>query len=97
MLRVEKSYSSDLDIENIWHYSFEQWGEAQADRYYDSLSESITRLAHSPKIGLSRDHIRPGLRAHHVGRHLVYYYIRDDHIYIVRIKHDRSDPYLYEE
>ena len=66
----------------------------------DSDIESIwhfTISAYPPAIGKARDEIRTDLRAYHVGRHFIYYYIRDDHIYIVRVRHDRSDPTHFEE
>ena len=97
MLEIRKSHEADSDIESIWQFSFEQWGESRADRYYDKLEDGITQLTHTPAIGRARDEIREGLRAYHVGRHFIYYYVRDDHVYVVRVRHDKSDPALFEE
>lgn len=97
MLKIRKSAKADLEIEGIWGFSFERWGEAQADRYYDKLNDACVQLARMPKIGTPRGKIKAGLRGYHVGRHVIYYYIRTDHIYIVRVRHDRSDPFLYDE
>lgn len=97
MLEIRKSSTADFEIEDIWQYSFEKWGEWQADNYNDKLSDAMAQLSQMPQIGAPRDKIRAGLRGYHVGRHVIYYYVRTDHIYVVRVRHDRSDPYLYEE
>ncbi len=97
MLEIQKSQRAKLELKSIWRYSFNKWGEAQADRYCANLERAIIQIGKSPKIGISRDNIREGLRAYHVGRHMIYYYVQVDHIYVVRVRHDRSDPYLYEE
>lgn len=55
------------------------------------------KLGELPEIGMSRDKIKTGLRGYHVGRHVIYYYILTDHLYVVRVRHDQSDPYLLEE
>ncbi|MBU3708327.1 MAG: type II toxin-antitoxin system RelE/ParE family toxin [Burkholderiaceae bacterium] len=34
-------------MEAIWSYSFEHWGEQQADRYVDVLTETFKALARS--------------------------------------------------
>lgn len=97
MLEIQTSHKADSDLEDIWHYSFQQWGEEQADRYYDKLDAAINQLGHMPKIGKPREQIRLGLRAYHTGRHIIYYQIYPTYIYILRVRHDQSDPYLYED
>ena len=97
MLEIRKSRRAEADLIDIWGYTFETWGERQADRYHDKLAKAFAQLSRTPNIGAPRDGIRPGLRALHAGSHVVYYYVRPDHIYIIRIRHDRSDPWLYEE
>jgi len=37
MRHIFKSPAAENDLENIWLYSFGEWGEEQADRYYDEL------------------------------------------------------------
>lgn len=97
MLNVRNAQRAKTDLKSIWRYSFKKWGEVQADHYLAKLDDATSQLGRTPKIGTSRDKIKAGLRAYHVGRHLIYYYIRTDHIYVVRVRHDRTDPYLYEE
>ena len=39
----------------------------------------------------ARDDVRPGYRAFHEGRHLIFYREAGDQIEIIRILHDRMD------
>lgn len=44
--------SAESDLIDIWRYSFEQWGELQADKYLDELDSGIRKLADNPAIGI---------------------------------------------
>jgi plasmid stabilization system protein ParE len=44
----------------IWHYSFREWGEAQADKYYAEIKAGILKLQAHPHLGRSRDDLRAG-------------------------------------
>jgi plasmid stabilization system protein ParE len=45
--RIHVSESAESDLVGIWQYSFEQWGELQADKYLDELDSGIRKLATS--------------------------------------------------
>ncbi len=94
MLEIQKSQKARSDLKGIWAYSFDQWGEDQADRYYDHLEKAMNQIARTPKVGKPREAIRPGLRGYHAGRHIIYYTIHATHILVLRVRHDRADPYL---
>jgi toxin ParE1/3/4 len=38
MPRVSKQASTEQDLIEIWLYTFNEWGEKQADRYLDDLA-----------------------------------------------------------
>ena len=81
------------DLYRIWEYTFDTWSEAQADKYYASLKEAFLNIASSPlSIGKPYDSLYLGLRGYHVGRHIVFYLIRDNgRVLIVRILHEKMD------
>ena len=83
--------AAERDLEDIWLYTLEQWGSAQADRYVDTLAAAFVELARSPKMASACDHIRTGYRRRGVERHMIYLRITDFGIVIVRILHDRMD------
>lgn len=60
MRLIFKTHEAETDLENIWFYSFEEWNEEQADKYYDQLVEEINKLLDNPELGQSRDTIRDG-------------------------------------
>ena len=54
--------SAESDLIDVWRYSFEQWGELQADKYLDELDSGIRKLADNSEIGMKRDYVRDGYR-----------------------------------
>jgi toxin ParE1/3/4 len=80
------------DLIEIWAYSCDQWGGAQADKYLDALGAGIDRLATKPKIGAQRDDVRKNYRVLHIKRHSIYYTLSGPRILIVRVLHSQMDP-----
>lgn len=79
------------DLKGIWRYSFQQWGVAQADRYLQDMDREIQELLQFPELGSSYELIRPGYRALHVKRHLVFYRRQGESLEIVRVLHEAMD------
>lgn len=73
-------------------YSQQTWGEKQRRIYIKQMDDCFHKLAASPMLGKARPEIYHALRSFPVGRHIVYYMKRDDHIIIVNVLHDRMDP-----
>ena len=92
MLRVRKTARAEEDLVDIWVYSYREWGEEQAERYFDELEAGIGMLGGNPELGRRCDHIRDGYRALWVNRHVVYYTVARRTVRIVRVLHERMDP-----
>lgn len=92
MLEIHKQVLAEEDLIDIWFYSFQKWGAAQADAYLDQLNGGIAVLAENPRIGINCDPIRQGYRRFHVKHHMVYYRINPPQIDIIRILHEDMDP-----
>ena len=45
------------ELEGIWHYTVQQWGVAQAERYLDELNSSFDARAQAPESAPACDHI----------------------------------------
>ena len=80
------------DLKQIWHYSFREWGEAQADKYYAEIKAGILKLQAHPHLGRSRDDLRAGYYALQVNQHVIFYTLTTSSIRIVRVLHVRTDP-----
>lgn len=83
------------DLEAIWVYSYENWGEYQADNYIYDLETSLQALAMRPEKGRPCEEIRAGYQKYSVGKHIIFYRATKKGIEIVRILHQRMDPDLH--
>lgn len=90
--QFELSEAADGDLTEIYLYSHRQFGERQADAYLASLDDCFMRLARTPMIGRSIEHIRAGyLRFEHAS-HTVFYVRTERGVRIVRVLHESMDP-----
>jgi len=73
------------DINDIWNYTYEQWSEKQADKYYNELIEKCEMLSNNPETFTD-------LRGFKVNKHIIFYrQIYQNSIEIERILHERMD------
>ncbi|MEQ1621414.1 MAG: type II toxin-antitoxin system RelE/ParE family toxin [Methylococcales bacterium] len=82
---------AQIDLEEIWLYSLEEWGITQADHYIRTLLIRFSWLAENPAIGKSRDDIKPGYYCFPEGSHLIFYTLTDYGIDVIGIPHQRMD------
>ena len=68
---------AEADLAAIYEYGFRQWGERQADRYYDALLAHFELLCDNPFLFAAVDDIRPGYRRSVCGTHAIYYRVND--------------------
>ena len=92
MRKIHKHACAETDLIEIWLYTFDRWGEAQAERYFDELDRGINQLGRYPKLGNLCDHIREGYRSLRINRHVVYYTATPSVVHIIRVLHERMDP-----
>jgi toxin ParE1/3/4 len=91
LLRLATSRETDADLADILEHSSRAWGMSQARRYLSSLRASFRRLREYPQLGFDRSDLYPGMRCAASQEHHIYYIVREDHIYIVRVLHERED------
>ncbi|WLI89115.1 type II toxin-antitoxin system RelE/ParE family toxin [Massilia sp. R2A-15] len=80
---------AERDLEDIWSYSYDNWGEQQANDYTDGLVETFDALAMSPASAPACDDIKPGYRRQVFERHVIYFRITGYGIEIIRVLHGR--------
>jgi len=90
-MRVELSPSAEVDLDEIWFYGVEQWDVAQADGYQEKLLDMATFLAEHPELGKDRPEIKPGYKSYAVGSHIIFFWVIDDVLRVIRILHQRMD------
>lgn len=73
MPKYELSLAADGDLTELYSYTYTEFGEAQADAYFESLEECLTRLAENPRLGRDVAILRKGYRRFVHKRHSIYY------------------------
>lgn len=79
-LRITKLAAKDLD--DLYTEGWVNWGEVQADRYYDGLLERFDRICEQPRMYQAVDDIREGYRRSVYEKHAIYYVFEDEAIEI---------------
>lgn len=80
------------DLTEIWNYTFEEWSEKQADKYYKLLIDTCKDVAENPESGENYEGIVSALFGIKVTRHIIFYRkLSENEIEITRILHERMD------
>lgn len=92
MAKPRFSRRAEADLLSIADDTLAKWGEVQTVDYLDEFEACCKRLVDNPSMGRSCDDIRPGLRRHEHGRHVLFYRHERGGILICRILHERMLP-----
>lgn len=80
------------DLNDIWTYTFEEWSEKQADKYYATLEFACMQIGENPELGKEYEGINRNLLGLRTGKHIIFYQIIDEQeVEIIRILHERMD------
>ena len=92
-MKYKISQEASQDIENIWHYTFENWSIEQADRYFNLIMDEIEYLTENPKSGIDYSAVRKEYFRSRIKSHFIFYKInwKQNEIEIIRILHQRMD------
>lgn len=88
-LRLRPSAREDLDA--IWDYTVETWGQAQAETYLNGLFDVFDMLCVMPEMAREHTAFRPPVRLHPTGRHLVVYRVAGGALEVLRVLGARQD------
>ncbi len=79
------------DLSDIWNYTFDEWSEHQANKYYNILINSCLEIAKNPNTGKNYEGIIKSLFGFKTGRHIIFYRKVDNKVEILRILHGQMD------
>ncbi|WP_333606567.1 type II toxin-antitoxin system RelE/ParE family toxin [Arsukibacterium sp.] len=91
MLKLSVTPKAVSDLVQIWLYTCEEWGTAQADKYVDSLEVGMKQLLNHPLLGANYAHVLAGYRRLQVEHHAVFYQVLDAEVLIIRVLHEDMD------
>ena len=80
------------DLTEIWNYTFDEWSEKQADKYYFLLLDSCQEIAENPNFGKKYTIVADNLLGFKSNLHIIFYKVlTNTEIQIIRILHGRMD------
>ena len=92
MPKYELTEAAGADLSDIYSFTFTEFGERQADAYFESLDECLTRLASNPQLGREIGFLRKGYRLFVHQRHSIYYKPAKSGILVVRVLGPGMNP-----
>ncbi|HEV3026169.1 MAG TPA: type II toxin-antitoxin system RelE/ParE family toxin, partial [Planctomycetota bacterium] len=84
MKEARLSVQARADLEEIWLFIAEDSPDA-ADRFIDRILGTCQRLAHSPRIGRSREDLASGIRSFRVDKYIIFYRAAKSGIEVARV------------
>lgn len=86
------SQKAQLDIIEIWEYTFKKWSLSQADKYYNLILDEIELLAQNPLQGIDYGKVRRRYLGRKIQSHIIFYRVaKKNEVEIIRILHSRMD------
>ncbi len=91
MIEIRLSEAAKADLIDIWGTTFETWGPDQADTYLDDIDRALNGLTGNPLLGSDCSDIIQGVRRLITGRHVAFYQVSDETIFVIRVLHQSMD------
>ena len=95
MLKIFIRPQARNDIKKIWRYTYNNWGEKQADNYAHAIGQAVHEMPENPEIGNNIDNIRKGYRLYHFKHHLIVYRLSSAVIEVVRVLGENMEIKLH--
>lgn len=83
--------NAKADLQEIWNYTLDNWGEVQADDYIFEFFSRFEWLCNQPLIGKHRPEIKAGYYSLLQAEHIIFYEISNNGIAIIGIPHQSMD------
>lgn len=90
-MRLQFSPAARADLDDIFEYTHDLWGAAQAVRYLRDIQATCESLISGHAAGQSAEHVRTGYRKSVSGSHMIYFRVADERLIVIRILHQSMD------
>lgn len=90
MKTVKLTQKASQDLEDIWFYGYHHFGEDQADRYINHISD-IFRIMCENSTGTPRPEPGENINALPFERHIIYFLQSDTDLTVIRILSQQQD------
>ena len=85
MYEYELTQNAKDDLFRIYSFGYKEFGEAIADKYYESLFDAFEKISKDPSIYQNVDHIRAGYKRFIHKPDSIYYRIYKNKVEITAI------------
>lgn len=86
------SNAAKADLKGIALFTQKEWGREQRNAYVKQFDDVFHKLAGTPLVGKTCDHIKLGYKKYPVGSHIIFYKNEaNSSLEVVRILHKRMD------
>ena len=82
---------AESDFIDILVYTAQEWGEDQQKEYDASLYHALDVVKDNPFLGYRHTLLPEDHRCFNVRKHVLVYQIKNSHIYVLRILHQRMN------
>ncbi|MBL7774213.1 MAG: type II toxin-antitoxin system RelE/ParE family toxin [Chitinophagaceae bacterium] len=90
-LDIKLSRLAELDLEEIWLYTFEKWSLTQANYYQDNLYIGLNELASKTELGRSISIDNRTFHYYKIAHHYIFYQEQENTLFVYRILHEMMD------
>jgi toxin ParE1/3/4 len=84
--------AADSHLQEIWRYTRDRWGAAQASAYLAEIEKALDGAIQTPALLRPRPELGDGLVARTTQSHIIYGVVEGDTLIVVAVLHGRMDP-----
>lgn len=78
---------AEVDLDEIWYYTYFNWGENQANLYLEQLNSGFKKIPNSSSKVISNLYSK--FKCIKIKHHFIFYTIKENEIKIARILHKK--------
>jgi len=90
-IKLEITEPAKIDIKSIRQYTVDLWGKEQATKYTDNLYKTLENIHKDPVKGRERYGVPNTVKGRKSGKHVIFYRLEKNIIFIMRILHESMD------
>ncbi|MCE7991672.1 MAG: type II toxin-antitoxin system RelE/ParE family toxin [Roseivirga sp.] len=91
MTKIRLTYRALEDLDHIYTFSFEKWGENVANQYLSHIEECLELLKEYPRLLKVNDNISSRFKVYPAAKHFLVCDLFDDDIYVLTVQHMSAD------
>jgi len=89
--RLHLSEPAKRDLKLIAEYTLCEWGAVQKKKYLAQIKHAFKRISEHANTGRLRDEIDKGLISLAVQKHIIFYRVTHNELFVMRVLHESMD------